>query len=804
MPSKKFWTLIVSAVLLLPTYKIVQACSDGGDPYDYFPSFFEQTTAPGGPFTPFYYTSYLKYYDEWYDYQADSGSLAPDANIEEWKAFTGHTIPTADLDSFIYRFPYAALSNMYSHLEKGTPLMVSDTVRDNGFTKWFISHKDLEALGYLMYAKQCEPHAGSDGFWAPATRDTARMARLVKNGLQLHAAAKQDFFKWRYAYQTLRMSFYSGRLRQTLDLYKTLIGDKTDGGVMYGRCLGLKAGALYHSGRNAEAAYLYSRVFDFNDEGKRSAFISYDWAGGHSKPQVLALCATPHQRAVVHLMNGLHQFEQALPEMQAAFSADPNVAGLDVLMTREIQKCEERYLEPKLISQRNISAGQWYYNHYDMDAGYYDEADRKKASSTAAQYSSYLSRLASFAASAEASGAIKRKAFWQLAQGYIAFMQGDIARVQPFLDKAQQSGMTAREHDLHDIIHVLYLVQRPDRLTPAVEAELLPSLQWLDGQAGNSRYLSKAYRDLMSTVLVTAYLRDKDTVKAAFVLARAYRGSDRLPVSTDFEDMPGGLLERMSFAALARAEAFSAGGGGTAYERWLLIKTPYPADVLYELEGTRYLREHNWDKAVAALKKVSAKTLEERPLVDYTVFHISDDIDPAKEDSGVIANKLRFARRMGNVEVDIAQKEGGAERIFEYAMGLYGMTYYGKVHEAFAYYRSTVDDYGYYESPERRALPAYLQDYYGAITAETYFVKAAAATTDPVLKGKALWMAARCWQKRCPISTKRDFYDGSGTTYYNNALRNPYFPQLQASGGPVFEQARSSCGYLEDYLHRKK
>lgn len=782
-------------VLLFPIYKLVQACSDGPDPYDYYPQFFSPATLGAPAYAPFHYTAQLEYYDEWYDYTADEA--IPDANIAAWNAFTGNTVSPADLDSFIYRYPYASLNHLYAQIEKGA--VAEPEVVPNGLTKWFQRSKDLEALGYLMYAKQCEPFVTSGGDWeaAPAG-DTAKVSRLIKNGQQLHAAAKQDFFKERYAYQVIRLAQYGGRYRQTLQLYTKLIGDdKTSGSEIFARCLGLKAGALFGLKRKTEAAYIYTRVFDLSDNLKRSSYLSFDWATTANVGPVLALCKSPHEKAIVYVMDGLHHFDQAMPQIQAAYAADPMVKGLDVLFTREINKLEERYLQQALLRQRALSPSGGYVQ-YDGEYGLKPGPD-----SAGNRWYAYATTLNAFAKTAGQTGPAERKAFWRLASAYLYLIQNDLPQAKQHLTAAASTEMSAREKDLHRVISVLYAIRDNKGMTATAETEILPSMKWLDERAAGNKGIAKTYQDLMSTVVATGYLQAHDTVRAIYTLARIYRGEGgKFYVSEGFLDLPGTLLERLSVDKLPDVAAFMTRPGKSAWDEWLTTGTPYTLSTLKELEGTKYLRAHQWSQASTVLGTIPATAQAQPTLPDPFIAYISDRSELTAADTAHLYTKAAFARKM-----DSLSRITSAEGLFAYATGLYSMTYYGKAAYAYTYYRSSVDELAYYSTPQRRALPIPVQEYYGASAAEQYFIRAAQQAGNPELKAKALWMAAKCWQKRSPLPRAKpgwEMYDDK--SYYLNSLKNPYFLQLAGplSSTTFMNEAHSTCGYLQDYAAKTK
>lgn len=793
MRSKRFLILTVSLLLLsFPVYKIVLACSDGPDPYDYYPQFFPPTVTAQPSFIPLQYTSQIKYYDDWYTYTSDEE--IPDANIAAWRGFTGNAVPTAELDSFIYKFSWAQLNQLYKNIEKGTARSSGDKIANNGFSKYLQQKKDLETLGYLMYAKQCEPYvAGGNGDWELPAHDTAKMSRLLKSGQQLYAVCKQDFIKERYVFQVLRLAFHQQKNAQILKLYTAMIGDeKKDGSEIFVRCLGIKAGTLFRLNRKSEAAYLFSLVFDKTTNNKRSSFISFDWAAGKGIQKVLPLCKNNHERAVLQLMDGLRTFDEALPQIKAAYAADPNVNGLDVLVTREINKIEERFQQDELLAQRNLSA---YYQYFDR---YWDSSDGVQPNKTPGRWKNYAKQVNDFCLKAATEGSSNHPAFWHLASAYLYFVQGDLANSRRYLEVATQDKMSPSEHDLHDVIKTLLIIKGTDKMTAATEASLLPLLRWMDERGAKNPAFDKTYRDLMSTVLTSAYLRSGDTTKAIFCLARITRSENgNFTVYDDYTDLPGSLLERLPGEKIKETQAFLVKKGKSDFDAWLVAKTPYTLEVLTELEGTKYLRTQQFALAAGTFKKLPNTISIPNPFV----AHIKDVMDLDGEDTMRQYSKLEFAQKMAELST-----KTDARSLFAYGEGLYSMSYYGKAHRAADYYRSSVDDAAYYASAARSKRPQALQEYYSVMAAEKAFAQAAAMGTDPELKAQCNWMAAKCWQKRCPSSKAVSSWEREDDkSYYRNALKNPYFNAFKAESGRTKygSEVLNTCDYLKDYMKGK-
>ncbi len=777
MTLKRFTVFISSALLALPLYKIVQACADGGD-YEGASSFFANDITAKPAYKPFYYIDGPKYYDDaWYN----TPDTLPDANIEEWAGYTANTVSHSDLDSFIYGASYDDLKSLYGNIEKGAPLSMNAKFTGNGLTRWFRQSKDLEALGYLMYAKQCQPYATSADEWTKPVMDTARMACLAKNGQQLYAVAKNALIKDKYAFQILRLSFYSGKNAQAVKLFDELIEEHGGGGYIYNRCLELKAGALFRQKKKAEAAYLYSKVFDQSDYLKKSAYLSFDWCVGQDAAPALKLCKTPHERAVVWLMNGLHQYEDGLPSLDAAYQADPAIAGLDVLMTREINKLEQRYQMPALYAERSVNG---------QRNAFYGTQDKTELEA-AQKYTQYLPRLNAFTQKVLADKKANNPAFWALSSSYLYFMQRNVADCKRMMEVAKSGRMSLREQDMYHTLQILYAVRSNGKMTPQLEAQLLPDMKWLRGQREQL-----PFRYAMNTLLTTAYLKGGDTVKAIYTL-----GLGTSYGSTDFTDDAGNILEYMTIPKLQEVQAFAAKKDKTPFERLLTDSSIYTAARLYELEGTKYLRKHQFAKAIAPLEKSDHTPLFPDPFK----ISISEKMTWPEEDSAHLVSKLDFAGRMAGLEVGLSKAPDDAALLMAYATGLYSMTYYGNAYHAYTYYRSSSDGRAYFNSADRAKLPPEEQEFYGAMKAEATFVKAALKAKNKEQQAKALFMAAKCWQKRCPGGPYSFYEEQQLKLYYANCLKNPYFLQLAAASAKTsfYEEAIGTCGYFQDYAKRK-
>jgi hypothetical protein len=799
---KPSFKALVSTVLLLTAEQIVVACGPSPDPEDYYPSFFDNRLVHSGSYEPFRYSAYTGLlYETWYSQDSVYALDTVDGNRAEWAAYTG--VPLAAVDSFVYTYPRQVLASLYTEIEKGTPSGLEPVYEQNPMTQWFRNSRDLEALGYLMYAKQVQPianAAAADPWNPPPPPDKVAVQRLSRNGRQLYRAAQKPFFRDRYAYQLQRLAFTGGLYREVLNLYDSLA--PKDASNMASRMLGLQAGAYYKLKQLPEAAYRYSLLFDRGDEWKRNAFISYDWSKGtQNAAAVLKRCQTAHERAVVHVLNGLLDYGPAQNAIGQALAEDPTVAGLDALVTREINKVEERYLSVQWTGNRTAFNSYAYYLN-----GYWGpNAEGAQRDSMRAEYQAYARTLAGLIDRIGAASGNQQNAFWPLAGAYLAFVNQDAAACEARLQKAEALPLTARMRDQLSVIKLLAVSRQANRITPETEAAMLPYLNWLDQRRAVSQRLDKTYRDFTNAYLTSYYLQQKDTVKAIYALARSQRtwGDTSMvySVAEDFMDESGLLLQKIGTNQFEALKNFSASTSLRPFEQWLRSGNPYSMPVVYELEGTRLLREHRFSAALEAFRKSDPQALARHRFPDPFTVDIDDHIDATADDSSRMMTKKAFAEAMVTLE-----GKTDAESLLKQGLGLYALTYYSKAHRTWDYYRSGVDAYAYYADTARRLLSPVQLQYYNPTEAEQKFVQAAAAATHTETKAQALFMAAKCWQKRAPMPKEAYYrYNMNEKTYYRYSLKNPYFSRLktESSGTPFYEHAVFGCDYLGDYAKRR-
>ena len=514
MNWKAFITACISTAIISFPQNII-GCGPEANPYDYYTSFFHQNLPDASGYRPFYYvgTSFL--------YDPNEPVSLSDMLADEWAAYCGASVKKSDAKKLVNKFDSKELSNLYYHLEKNQPLKISDSVKQNSMTAYFMQSKDLEALGYILYAKQVEPHViGGEGDWYAPQRDSIKMAKLIKNGQQLYSVAKKDFFKLKYAYQVLRLAHYSGRYTDVINWHDEYGAKTTVNSVLQPLCVALKAGALFRSGQQKEAAYLFSKVFSATTAKRISNYLGFFWSidSKTDKKDYLVLCKNDKEKAAMLALFNLGSTNNGLEDMKEIYRLNPASEELEVLVVREINKLEEKYLTPAM---QKISGGKPFYYTWTDENTDSIMTDAEKE----------VTAIAAFLHDAAQSNQVKNAGLLETAAGYAAHMVKDYAGAKKYLAAAKKMPLTQKVKEQWVLTNLLVTINEKTKIDAAFEEQLVPSLQWLEERVKAEKAITldywqvqqwrNIYRNLMSEILAKRYHEQGDLSKETLCIGAA-------------------------------------------------------------------------------------------------------------------------------------------------------------------------------------------------------------------------------------------------------------------------------------------
>lgn len=800
MNWKLFTIASINLVCLLFPYNILGCAGGDEDPYDYYTGFFHPKTSGDKDFEPFYYTNVQFLYQQ--EEPVDIARLTS----AEWSSFAQNKFTREEAYDFVCGYASKDLTSLYNSIEKQKPLSIPDSVKKNGMTKYLIEGKNLEALGYLLYARKLEPFVtGSWNSWETPQKDSAKMAAYIRNGQQLLAVAKDPFIQLRYAYQITRLAHYSGRYQDCLNWYDQLVQPNPTKSILQELSLGLKAGALLRTGHADQAAYLFSQLFAAGKAKRISNYMSFDWStkrfDAANRKASLSLCKTNSEKANMLGLFVLGSNTQELKAIQQIAQLDAKADLLPVLITREVNKLEENVLTPSLRFRGGSQSVTIQYREINKtDKAYQDWIDEAK------QMAAWLPGL-------KGNG---QEGFYKLAAAHTSLIAEDFDKARTYLTQSRDLLSDPLQKDQWKMTSLLVAINSRTAIDNNFEKELMPSIDWLTVRAKKDPEFARFKRRLFADVLAIKYKAANDMTK--YYLCRAVADSiQKASLADSYGYFPETLYDLKTTASGSDIEKlirFTESASLNPFEQYLVKQADFKQPDLYDLAGTSCLRLYSFAEAEKWFKKLPANFYAREPYTTYLAANpfadlILDTHQPTKQDT-VKYTKLSFTQKMIRLEKSLAtaiDKERKAQICYELAKGYYHITYWGNSWMMVEYRWSVFDN----EATEKPAGRNYSEDYFKAQKAKTYYLQALSLTGDRNLQAKCIFMAAKCDQKQ--VSPPPVMYEDNASyrTELNIWLknfdaRNAYFTQLQKnfSNTPFYKEAFNTCSYLKDFVTRKR
>ena len=785
------------------------ACSGEDDPYDYYVSFFHNNVQGEHNYGAFY----LSYN---YVFSETEPESEPEINSKEWAAYFGHGVKEADITRAMYRLKKQDDSVMVRDklIAFGK---IPDSLKNNSFLTSITSGKYDAALKYYLFAKGIERTANTIYYrWDPTPVDTVRLRSAGLEALQLGKTEQGDFLKLRYFYQAERLLHFSKDYKKAMAVYDEYIGNFKSNSHIKGWALSLKAGEVRRLGDSVKAAYLFSKVFALYPERRIQAYKNYNFCKV-SAEEVAKLAVNDRERAFIYTIDGFSNPELTMANLEHVYNFDPKSEAAGVLLTREINKLEEKYLTTKL-NEKLTGNFNYYKDKY---------ADSLNKVSIA-----HLQLLRKFCIKLSADNKYPEPALGIMAAAYLTWMEGGHRDEGiNLLNKINGQHLSYKLNDQVQLVKLLLSTQKFESLSEIDEAQLLPALQWLDervkkearqakphyqyyyGASDQSKFAASS-RDFYNLVLSEVYLKKHDTVKAALCILKSRRQvNTEFSIATSAIDssqqhavwnaLPDFWKHYLSSTTINQLLALQK-NAAAPYDKFLVsILANDDINDLYDLLGTAYLREHSYSQAVNAFKKISLGKLPKNQLAyvgpdaigDPFINQLSDYPKIFTRKNSPAYDKPLFARRMIALQKQAANPQMAASAYFQMATGLYNASHYGNAYYLISYDWSSAD-YG------RESRYSYDADYVKTKSAEQYYLKARALSNNPEFKAKCTFMAAKCAQKQIIAPDDVGWSQREYGAYDQAVRRNPFFTDLRKnySTTAFYKTAMHECSYFRDFL----
>lgn len=687
-------------------------------------------------------------------------------NTNEWRERICQKATPDDIYYLVYKASEGELEDLRSAMSSDRiPLnYLGPSMSQNSFARYLYNAGCLEIVEYLIYAKRCEPYAVQPTGWDKPQLAKTMMLRLIAEGRERFLRIESHYVRLRYAYQMIRLAHYAKEYQQVIELYNYLMPKiDNDPSIVEYWIWGHRAGALLALGKNIEAAYLYSKVFDKCPSKRESAYLSFHIKTDEEWKQCLLMCKSDHERATLYALRAQAEDSRLVEEMQKIYEYDPQNEFLEVLLIREIVQLEKDLLGLDFNEHR--ASNKRYHGRPRAIAG------------------QQVIDLQTFVRKALKEKEINHQGLWKVAEGYLELLAGNYYFAErSFKLAGSMVEDDTLKHQLDIMNMALKIVAMP--LPDTSSRNTLPAEEIADEVRRDKLFESnpKFQRFLNDRMAHLYELARRPGM--AFICrypVKALKANPELAILDD-------LLEVCRRKDRSR------------WEKWLVEKPDGTTleKELIDIRATLLLADGQPEAALETLKGINRSEWD-----DYGVFNpfaerLRDCVRCPLPDTLVLYSKGELIETLLDMEYKAkatTNPDEGAELLYKLGVAYYNMSYFGYSWRAADLFRSGASLQRYKRGSRdfvfsNPAYPLGNRENMDCTLALYYFEKARVLARDAELAAKATFWAAKCEQKLHYINNP------AGTTpdrQYFNLLRR-YYGKTRFHALAVKE-----CKYFQTY-----
>lgn len=813
MNLKIYIVVLINAIWAFIPQNII-GCADGPDPKDYYTSFFTNAHVPDQSYRPFFYTTLLKFYDDWDWMEENPKKAAPNALIEEWQTYTGKQVTTEQVEELMYLVPDSVIRFA---LDKAAGLKSKEPADYKAFSvnkvlNDLLKQGKQEALEYLVFAKQVQGLINTIDPWeAPKKMDSLELVKLQKKAVTMQQQTKDPFIQTKYSFMQCRIAFYAGNYPLCIKLAETYFGLAAPESAVKAMAVGYRAGSYFKTGKNADAALWFARAFRLSPENRKKNYLGFWWSTGKGDPTVqssiITMGADDKEKAFITGLFALHGVEYGLNNIKKMYSLDPQCELLPMLVVREIEKLEEYYLSPMLGAQKG--AGELIYS---------------SGNKPEIEHAEHAKEVMAFFELLAANKSLPQNNLYKVGAAYTAYMTGNLEKAGQWASDIFKTGNHAALRQQALLIQLLSAISGFPQMNAAAESEILPMLQSLYKIAETDIEYRLFMRNLFVQVLAPKYFAQENVNKTALcfgVANLAFMPEPAEPNQYYYSGYgtPGIDYVRNDFSTEQAIGLFNflKGSSLSGYEKFLIEKSSFGKDDVADFIGTSYLRDYAWKSAMDWLQKTEKRDYlvgyaynqdtYEYDSVFVNPFHdYLNDWQRYEKPLTKPMDKLELALKMDKLESQLdttTSKTQKGKTAYLLGSAYYNLSYYGNSWMALDYGRSTyLWNNGKYTG--------WRKEYFEVQKARKYYQMAYELSgANKEFQAAAFFMVAKCAQRQIP---RKDYdYDNwkasdkAEKEFTKKFISNPLFPQFKKEFGTTkfYKYTLSRCSYLADFDRKR-
>lgn len=676
---------------------------------------------------------------------------------------------------------------------------------NNEMIKYLFKTKDTEAIDYLKFAKSCEFFNSwmEDPWERNESMSSPIRTRLINRAVLFSQKSKKEQFRYRYAFQAIRLAFYDGNKKKIKAVYADVFENKKSKDILYYWSLYFRA---LSEDDKALCNFYASQVFT-NAPDKRFQ-VAQQYNTEVPIAQTLQYAKTDKERANVYLLDGIETPDKRLANMKKVYEYNPKFDGLSFLLLREVNKMEDWIFTP-------------YYSLFEpsLDNTFWDSDDNSKNSvanvlKRVETDRAYAGEVLQFINSVDLK-TIDNPTVWKTCKAYILYMTKDYNACLDMVNQLDQKDTPEEMKKQLEILRTLALNANQEYGKAIILDEIKPIIL---KNKGNAKFVFALGRELeyngntTDAALLYSAMKPTDDYGSPYWKSSSGRGDTYSDYYDDYFSYLNVKYTPQQVEALIqnvirnrdKEDNFSV-------YKYTTLKTQIQN--LYDLEGTKYIRQNRLSKALANFKKVDSKLWNDK----YSDWERNDDgsdwnygsntfdanpfyelkytpaFIPIKDT--IRLNKYTVTRQLIRY---INKAENVNEKNRDYYYFLVGNCYFNMTHFGNCWMMRR-----YYWTADGE--PSFLEDeaeYNECNSAKFYYLLALKHAKTDKFKALCLRMIGRCEKNRLNYSDDRG-YDSENYDSYLFA-NNKYYMDLQKKYPNYFDQLTSDCTYFEDYFKARR
>ena len=335
----------------------------------------------------------------------------------------------------------------------------------NEMIQYLYRQKDSDALNYLVFAKNCEfSNSWQEDPWERQTfLVTPKRLELMNQALTLAEMVQNKELKKRYAFLAIRLAWYNREYEKIKSIFTSAFEKTNNKDILYYWSLYFKSFTEKDiSLANFELAQVFANATD-----KR--FVCHQYFNkGTSLEKILQFAKTNEEKANVYLLAGVEKYDKALPYLQKIYEFSPASEGLSFLVLREINKIEDFVFTPYYtLFGPSLSYNFWSEGNADVSVQQIlnrSEGDRI-----------YAKEVLKFISSIDIKK-VKNPVLWESAKAYLQFITRDYKSCLVSVKHLQKSTLTNELANQLQIIKSLALTANQIQGAAIIPSEIQSSL----------------------------------------------------------------------------------------------------------------------------------------------------------------------------------------------------------------------------------------------------------------------------------------------------------------------------------------